>query len=110
MKIRLILLTVAALSVAGGAMAQRQSKVDGNKLLSLCTGPTGKTGCEAYLSGVSDAAGELGTGKVCIPPAVTTAQMRDVVVKYLKDHPGDREMKAGTLTLRAFSSAFACKA
>lgn len=90
-------------------MAQRQSKVDGNKLLSLCTGPKNEQ-CDIYLSGVADAEGAAGKEKAvaCIPEAVTGTQLREVVVKYLKAHPEDRQMKAGHLALKAYAEAFAC--
>ena len=109
MKTHLVVLTAAALAVSGTAMAQRQSKVDGNKLLSLCTGSKTEQ-CDIYLSGVADAEGGAGKDKAvaCIPDAVTGTQLREVVVKYLKAHPGDRQMKAGHLALRAYAEAFAC--
>lgn len=99
----------AALPVA--AQAQRVSRIDGNKLMTYCTASRGTTGCDAYLDGIADAieAGGRAHAPACIPAPVTTAQLRDVVVKYLHDNPQSRQLKAGTLTVRAFAAAFPCK-
>ncbi len=94
---------------AAGARAQRVSKVDGNRLLAMCsTKPAGE--CDAYLSGIADAIEAEGREKApaCIPVAVTGTQMRDVVGKYIHNHPESRELKAGALTIKAFSAAFPC--
>jgi hypothetical protein len=102
---------VAGLMVAGvtAAQAQRVSKVDGNHLLTYCTAKS-TTPCDAYLDGVGD--GIEGEGRAradaCIPKSVTTPQMRDVVVKYLRGNPQTRQMPAGVLVTRAFSAAFPC--
>ncbi len=108
---KIVFLVAASVFVSAGALAQRVSKVDGTKLLAMCTNPKDKVECEAYLSGVGDAIGAGGkaTAEACIPVSVTTVQLHDVVVKFLKDHPGDRELKAGTLTLRAYAAAFSCR-
>ena len=97
------------LTGAIAAHAQRVSKVDGNRLLALCsTKPAAE--CDAYLSGVGDAIEAEGRDKApaCIPTSVTGVQMRDVVGKYIKNHPESRELKAGALTIKAFAAAFPC--
>lgn len=104
----------ACLSVCGGMMlapaawAQRESNVNGSKLLSLCTAAT-PANCDAYLSGAADAMAAAANTAACIPVAVTGRQLRDVVLKYLHDHPRDLQLKAGTLTTRAYAGAFACR-
>jgi hypothetical protein len=100
-----------AVVILGGsaAQAQRVSKVDGTRLLAMCsTKPAGE--CDAYLSGVADAIAAEGAEKApaCIPVAVTGVQLRDVVGKYIHNHPESREMKAGALTISALSAAFPC--
>ncbi len=40
---------------------------------------------------------------------VTNGQVRDVVVKYLKDHPEERHFLASILAVKALSKAFPCK-
>lgn len=93
-----------------GAQAQRVSKVDGNRLLAMCsTKAPGE--CDAYLSGVADTIEAQGRAKAeaCIPTTVTGTQLRDVVVKYLRGNPQSRQIKAGALTIKAFSAAFPCR-
>jgi hypothetical protein len=100
---------LACLLVCGTAHAQRISKVNGSKLLTLCTaGRT--TECDAYLSGVADAYAMVGkAGGVCIPLPVTGVQLRLVVTKYLHDHPQELELPAGAIAGHAFTAAFPCK-
>lgn len=107
---RFVALVLAFGLVSGSAFAQRESRVDGNKLLGFCTAKA-TANCDAYLSGVADAIAAQGKehAMACIPVAVTGSQLRAVVVKYLHDHPQDRELKAGTLTTRAYAEAFSCK-
>ena len=107
---------MAAIGLAGVALgapaahAQRVSRIDGNKLLGYCSAKA-TIGCDAYLDGIADGieAGGRAKAEACIPGPVTTAQMRDVVVKYLRSNPQTREMKAGVLVTRAFAAAFPCK-
>ncbi len=105
-----LVLCLALCGWAGAASAQRVSTVDGNKLLGFCTSKA-TVGCDAYISGVADAIAAAGPGKAaaCIPSSVTGAQLRSVMVKYLKNHPESRELKAGELTIKALGQAFPCK-
>jgi hypothetical protein len=100
---------LAAMLASTGAPAQRLSKVNGSKLLSLCS--SGRTeNCDAYLSGVADAYAEVGRpGGICIPIPVTGVQLRLVVVKYMHDHPQELEQPGGVLTSHALTAAFPCK-
>jgi hypothetical protein len=111
MKIR-ILLAVALVSAAGAAQAQRVSKVNGTRLLKLCsaTGPVAEQ-CDIYLSGVADAMGmQPGPSRLaCIPNSVTGVQLREVAQKYMHDHPEKLELAAGDLATHAFAAAYACK-
>jgi hypothetical protein len=95
---------------AGAAHAQRVSKVDGNRLLAMCS-VKAPGECDAYLSGVADSIEAQGRAKAeaCIPTAVTGTQLRDVVIKYMRDNPQTRQMHAGALTMKAFSAAFPCR-
>ncbi len=103
-------LVVACVAVAGTAHAQRESRVTGAKLLSLCTA-SNTANCDAYLSGIGDAvaAGGPAHAAFCIPDAVTGKQLRDVAVKFMREHPQEMELKAGTIATHAFTAAFACK-
>lgn len=109
-------------AAAEPAAAQRFSKIDGNRLLQICTlrapaplrpglaPPPGRRECEAYVSGVADgiAAGPP-RATACIPDGVTTAQLVEVVLKTLRDHPENAERHAGELVVQAYSRAFPCK-
>jgi hypothetical protein len=104
-----VLAIIACLLLAGAAHAQRISKVNGSKLLTLCTAGR-PTDCDAYLSGVADAFASAGkVGGVCIPVAVTGLQLRLVATRYLHDHPQELELPAGDIATHAFKAAFPCK-
>ncbi len=106
---RVLAPVVLAVLLSGTAQAQRDSNVDGRQLLSVCTGKLFAT-CDAYVDGFSDAIVAEGRqhALACIPRASTGTEMRDVLIKFLKDHPEDQHLKAGTLAARAFAKAYAC--
>jgi hypothetical protein len=97
-------------AVAAPAAAQRVSKVDGNKLMSLCRSSDIK-GCDGYVAGVADALAEVREDAhvACIPARVTNEQLRDVVLKYLHDEPQYRQLPGGHLAVHAFAKAWPCK-
>jgi hypothetical protein len=102
------LIFAACLLACAPAAAQRVSRVNGGKLMTLC-GSTDVKGCEAYLSGVADAVGELKDAHVaCIPNSVTDRQMREVVLKLLHNEPQNLERPGGGLVLRAYAKAWPC--
>jgi hypothetical protein len=104
-----LLLAAALAFICGNAQAQRESNVSGSKLLGFCTAKV-PVNCDAYISGVADAIAAEGQAHAiaCIPVAVTGTQLRDVLIKFLHDHPEKLQLKAGLLTTRAFAEAFAC--
>jgi len=106
---RLVLFAALVVS-ASPALAQRVSRVDGNKLMSLCRSSDVK-GCDAYVAGVADALAEVRDDAhvACIPTRVTTDQLRDVVLKYLHDEPQDRELPGGRLAVHALAKAWPCR-
>ena len=106
---RLVLVGAVMLG-AGAAQAQRVSRVDGSRLLSMCMS-SAKAECDAYLSGVADAIGVQGRehAAACIPTAVSGTQLREVVTKYISSNPQSRQQKAADLTLKAFAAAFPCR-
>ena len=95
---------------SGVAQAQRVSRVDGSRLLSMCMS-SAKAECDAYLSGVSDTITLQGRAhaEACIPTAVTGTQLREVVTKYISSNPQSRQQKAADLTMKAFAAAFPCR-
>jgi hypothetical protein len=102
-------LALAALLVAGAAEAQRVSNVKGTTLLTACTSKS-VTACDAYVDGFGDAisAGGKDHALACIPVAATGTELRDVMIKYLKNHPEDQHLKAATIASRAFMKAYPC--
>jgi hypothetical protein len=60
-----------------------------------------------YLDGIADAA--VGLGYTCYPTGVTQAQLREVVMNYLRDHPERLNDPAPLLVLNGLFEAFPCK-
>ena len=106
---RILAASLLALFATGTAHAQRVSNVTGVTIMKACTGPTHDQ-CDAYVDGFGDAitAGGKDHALACIPKASTGTELRDVLVKFLKDHPEDQHFKAGTLATRAFAKAYPC--
>src|SRR6266516_2821343 len=98
------LLIALSLTVATAAHAAYPADhyMDGNKLLKLCMSQNRDDAlyCAAYLQGISDAMdevrAELGVAG-CTPGGTETSQLRDVVVKHLKDYAQFRQWSAATL-------------
>jgi len=47
--------------------------------------------------------------KICLPKGATTAQLTDIVRKYLTDHPENRHYNAESLVILSVRNAFPCK-
>ena len=60
-----------------------------------------------YVDGIADAA--VGLGYACYPTAVTRAEIREVVMKYLRDHPDRLGDPASLLVLNGLFEAYPCK-
>ena len=110
------------LAALTAAHAQRVSKVDGNRLLGLCTArtaaplrpglaaaPSTRRECDAYVSGVADAIAEQQPRAACIPANVTTAQLVEVTLKSLRDNPAIAQLPAGRLVVQSLAKAFPCR-
>jgi len=50
----------------------------------------------------------LATGYQCASPAADRGQVRDVVLKYLSDNPGMRNLPASQLAMTSLTTAFQC--
>ncbi|WP_147274596.1 Rap1a/Tai family immunity protein [Phyllobacterium bourgognense] len=86
---------------------------DGNKLLKLCRSKDfdERGVCTGYVVAAADAwaSYRIVNGKpTCLRPSVTVGQVQDVVVKFLEDNPGNRDINASTIAIRALYLAF-CK-
>ena len=63
--------------------------------------------CLGYVAGVSDVL--VGMHIICIGEHLSLRQIADVVVQYLREHPGRRDMDADDSTATALALAFPCK-
>jgi hypothetical protein len=108
-------LVVAGTLASGSVPALAGGFDSGNDLLDDCSAKSGdnpvKAGaCLGYVTGVADV---LGGGTVidgiraCFVTA-TTGQLKDVVLRYLNEHPETRHLVAASLVARALSEAFPC--
>ena len=82
---------------------------DGNTLLDLCRRDDNL--CIAYVVGATDGqlSAVVGTGRTrpyCIPMDSTSGQVKDVVVKFLNDHPEERHLLGSVLIAEALSQAW----
>ena len=77
----------------------------GNDLYDNCTAQS--VACPAYVAGMADALVHDGT--VCLPQNnVSTKQLVDVVMAYLRAHPERRIYSAASIGDAAFTQAFPC--
>mgnify|MGYP001240467614 CR=1 FL=1 len=91
---------------------------DGNRLLSDCdAGDSSRTdnlswgACMGYILGAADALGfwsAIASGTSCLPPTSQAGQVKDIVVKYLRDNPAKRHFEAHILIYGALKDAFGC--
>jgi hypothetical protein len=100
--------------LAGVANAGFQT---GNDLYAKCKAPEGSLDsvyCVAYIAAVFDSleagfvAGERGI-EVCTPDNIQLGQARDIVARYLTDHPEWRTSPAYYLAADALMRAWPCK-
>ncbi len=95
---------------AGLAQAQRVSNVDGRKLMAACTARQASA-CDAYLDGFADAIAQGGRSHAlaCVPRAATGTELRDVVLKWLRENPQAQSQKAGQIAGSALAKAYPCQ-
>src|SRR6266576_416039 len=93
-------------SVAAQESPSKYPLDSGNDLLRLCqsTDPFDRGVCGGYITAVSQMTQIANHG--CFPHGMTLEQGKDVVVRYLKDHPESRHRVPATLAARALSEAF----
>ena len=80
----------------------------GNSLLKRLSGDpfVDRTFALAYIAGVADHADV--TREVCAQPGVQANQLKEIVLKYLKNHPENRHHPAAELVVNALKGAFPC--
>jgi hypothetical protein len=81
----------------------------GNTLFDSCNNSDAskQSHCLAYIAGVSDVLD--GMHITCTGGRVSLDQVKDVVVKYLREHPEQRNSDADDSTSIALTLAFPCK-
>jgi hypothetical protein len=94
---------------------QNVDLIEGNGLLEACTSrqPLQGAMCIGYIRGVIDGENMMGTALnkkplVCLSEGVTLGQVEDVVVKYLKDNPAERNKPSAGLIGIAAATAWPC--
>ncbi|MGI9568767.1 MAG: Rap1a/Tai family immunity protein [Desulfobulbia bacterium] len=106
MKLRkLVIASVMSMSAMG--MANAAAIYDGNDILYSCE--QGHLRCIHYLAGVQDAWNELDSKKYCLPEEVKLADLKDVYIKYAKQHPERLNFPASTVVVSALNQAFPCE-
>lgn len=102
-RLTLALATGLALSTAPA----RAEWMSGNQLHDTCSSGTAvdKALCLSYVMGVLDGSRFLDQ-PLKTPTGATGGQVRDVVAKYLEDHPETREQPARTLVKSAVVDAW----
>lgn len=110
-------LVVAALAVAGGALARRST--EGSSLWTGCSADyfsqtyyESYAACRAYIIGIADvlSSGDSIAGRhACIPDNASKADITERVIGWLEAKPSLRvEMPAHTLVAEAISKAYPC--
>ena len=107
-------------------MNEARASYDGNNLYEFCTAKEDDIiyggMCLGYLFGIADLVKIFLTkgifmdvdgvknqvGIICLP-GVTGQQLKDVVVKYLRDYPEKRHLQARLIAVDALRKAFPCK-
>lgn len=111
---RTLLGAVVGVLLAGHATAEQVGVYfSGNALHDVCTStaPTDMNRCHGYIMGVADALAQVDdfiAYRSCIPMAVRSDQLRDVVKQWLVAHPETRQNTAPSNIAAAFQAAFPC--
>ena len=105
---------IVTLTAAAPAHGADGGWMSGNDLLDLCTTqePAKAGRCLGYITGIVDFSGSsqveanLKYGPLTTPPGVTAGQLRDIVVKYMKENPKYNHLVAADLVFIAIKRAF----
>ncbi len=116
---------ILALALFWPLVVPGQSFLSGNKLMGVCDGtylgePRAKlsdwTNCTDYLAGIMGAIKTLQSWgetkpRMCIKGTgnINVEQLRQVFLKYMRQHPEDWHLMAGSLALNAYLEAWPCK-
>ena len=108
-----ILAVLLALAQANPTPQSAGSYLNGNELYDQCQRPE-STLCLAYVMGIYDGhldavAQDRARRMVCLTGSVEAQQLKDVVTRYLRDHPETRHATAASIALYALGQAFPCR-
>ena len=112
MKILLRAVVLGAFLNLAFACGARCGAYSGNDLLRNCTDESEKVNqsfCLGFISGTwagAILAGDTNKPNFVVPLEADLRQLKDVVVKFLKDHAAQRYLSAGVLVLLALKEAF----
>jgi hypothetical protein len=111
---RLASMLVVSWLVSAGATADEPTYLAWIKdadLVNKCNGDRAwqQAYCVGYIVGVADVINNDRSGAICVPKAITQAQMKAVVVKYLARHEYDSDYAAFSSVRAALQDAFPCR-
>lgn len=116
MRKRIVAVFASGLMLGTVPSAARQTGafMTGNTLLSHCDEPDaiGTTYCVAYVVGIADMMNDgisIGGRRACLPGGVTSFQVRDIAVAYLRRNPQSRHYIAASIVAVALADAFPCR-
>ena len=120
MKVYALALAVS-LAVLFTAGEGRAAYLSGNGLNEACSSDNyfSDGQCLGYIQGVYDARVLLdkaiikkqwdGNWTACVPVSVSAGQLKEVVKKYLREHPEQWHYSANSTVARAFDETFPCR-
>jgi hypothetical protein len=91
----------------------------GNQVYDTCTGgnPATDTACMSYIAGVMDElvtfdevmSKSIDPTMACVPTGVTVEQIKDLVVKFMRDNPKVRNNRASSIVSEVILTNYPCK-
>jgi hypothetical protein len=99
---------IGLMASGGGAFSAEPGT--GQWLLETCRGDKGDVGksfCLGYAMGLADLM--VGQQRICLPPDLTSEQIRLVVEGYLRDNPGKLQHHPVLLVIEALDTNFPCR-
>jgi hypothetical protein len=105
MRVRVLVMAAGLLWPVSVLSQEYRGLLSGDDLYNTCNSQS--VACAAYVAGIADAFAHDGT--VCLPQSnVTTRQLADLVMAYLRAHPEARGYSAASVGHVAFTQAFPC--
>src|SRR3954463_4178783 len=107
------LFVVSALVSTSAVAEPKQVFANGNKLDELCQQPADVQFVRGYVAGAIETNTQLvelqvPIGALCVPNGVTGTQVADVVCRYVRDNPQERQFSAAVVSILALRKSFPC--